>query len=283
MSALAKIHFRRPSDPVLPPPLPQTTPEDRARARFSLAGKRAIVTGGAGGLGLTISTALLEHGLSGLIIFDRDLSTGTVAVSSLQSSFPNATILFKGVNVADEMMVEEAVEAAGTVDVLLCCAGIVGVVDALEMPIEQWNRILEVNLTGSFICARTVAKRMIATSTHGSIILTASISAHTTNFPQPQAAYNVSKAGVLHLVHGLAAEWARHGIRVNSISPGYMDTVLNEGEHLEEPRRIWNERTPMGRMGKPEEVCGAAVLLASDAGSFITGSDIKVDGGYTVL
>ncbi|KZT30034.1 NAD(P)-binding protein [Neolentinus lepideus HHB14362 ss-1] len=283
---LAKIYFRSPEEPVLPVPLPQA-PEERARARFSLAGKRAIVTGGARGLGYTTSRALLEHGLSGLCIFDRDLETGEAAASSLSATFPNTNITFKGVNVADEMMTTEAVESVvgelGGVEILLCCAGIVGVVDTLEMGMEQWNKIIEVNLTGSLVCARAVAKSMISKSTLGSIVLIASMSGHTINYPQPQAAYNVSKAGVLHLTRHLAAEWAQHGIRVNSISPGYMDTVLNEGDHLIEARRIWNERTPMGRMGKPEELCGAVVLLASDAGSFMTGSDIRIDGGYTLL
>ncbi|TFK51171.1 NAD(P)-binding protein [Heliocybe sulcata] len=286
LQPLAKIDFRSPEDPVLPAPLPQV-PEERAQARFSLAGKRAIVTGGAGGLGYTTSTALLEHGLSGLCIFDRDIETGQVAASSLSTSFPSAKVIFKPVNVADETMVTEAVESVvgelGGVEVLLHCAGIVGVVDTLEMGMEQWNRIMEVNLTGAFVCARAVAKTMINKSTPGSIILVASMSGHSINFPQPQAAYNVSKAGVLHLARHLAVEWAQHGIRVNSISPGYMDTVLNEGDHLTEARRIWNERTPMGRMGKPEELCGAVVLLASNAGSFMTGSDLRIDGGYTLL
>lgn len=112
-----------------------------------------------------------------------------------------------------------------------------------------------------------------------SILLIASISAHRTNYPQPQAAYNASKAALLSLKSSLAAEWAVHGIRVNSISPGYMDTVLNEGEGLEVARRTWCERNPMGRMGVPEELTGPVVLLCSQAGSYINGADLVVDGG----
>ncbi|KAI9826594.1 MAG: hypothetical protein M1832_006190 [Thelocarpon impressellum] len=120
---------------------------------------------------------------------------------------------------------------------------------------------------------------MIEQGTGGSIVLTASISAHRVNYPQPQAGYNVSKAAVLALKDSLAAEWARHGIRVNSISPGYMDTVLNEGPGLEAARRVWRKRNPMGRMGMPSEIAGPVVLLCSQvAGSFITGADIIVDG-----
>jgi sorbose reductase len=119
---------------------------------------------------------------------------------------------------------------------------------------------------------------MIKLKTGGSIVLVASISGHVINFPQPQAAYNTAKSAVMHMTRCFAAEWAVHGIRVNSISPGYMDTVLNEGDALEGPREMWRSRTPMGRMGKPNELDGAALLLCSAAGSYITGSDIRVDG-----
>lgn len=111
-----------------------------------------------------------------------------------------------------------------------------------------------------------------------SIVFVSSISGHCVNFPQPQAAYNTSKAGVLHMMHSLAAEWARYSIRVNSISPGYMNTVLNEGEGLNEARSIWLERTPMGRIGEPHELIGAVVFLCSNAASFVTGTNLTVDG-----
>ena len=122
-------------------------------------------------------------------------------------------------------------------------------------------------------------RQMIAQNTGGSIVFLASISAHRTNYPQPQAAYNASKAALLSLKYSLAAEWAVHGIRVNSISPGYMDTVLNEGAGLEEARRTWGDRNPMGRMGVPEELTGAVVLLCSGAGGYVNGADLVVDGG----
>lgn len=104
------------------------------------------------------------------------------------------------------------------------------------------------------------------------------MSGHRVNFPQPQAAYNVSKSALLHLKSCLAAEWARYGIRVNTISPGYMDTILNEGPGLENARKIWHSRNPMGRMGVPQELAGPLVLLCSNAGSYINGADIIVDG-----
>jgi sorbose reductase len=108
------------------------------------------------------------------------------------------------------------------------------------------------------------------------------MSGHTVNYPQPQAAYNVSKAGLLHLKNSLAAEWAQYGIRVNSISPGYMDTVLNAGENLRGIREVWASRCPMGRMGHVDELTGVVVLLCSArGGGYITGADVLVDGGMT--
>jgi NAD(P)-dependent dehydrogenase (short-subunit alcohol dehydrogenase family) len=125
---------------------------------------------------------------------------------------------------------------------------------------------------------------MIA-SNHGvKIVFIASISGHRVNYPQPQAAYNTSKAALLHMKNSLAAEWTRYGIHVNTISPGYMDTVLNEGDDLAAWRRIWAERNPMRRMGSPEELTGPVVLLCSDVGgSYINGADIVVDGGGLVF
>jgi sorbose reductase len=119
---------------------------------------------------------------------------------------------------------------------------------------------------------------MVEQGTGGSIVFTASISGHSVNFPQPQVSYNVSKGALLQLKSSLAAEWARYGIRVNSISPGYMDTVLNEGPGLEEAKKLWYSRNPMGRMGDPSELTGVVVLLCSRAGRYINGADILVDG-----
>lgn len=125
-----------------------------------------------------------------------------------------------------------------------------------------------------------IPRDMISHRHGGSIILTASMSGSIVNYPQVHAAYGTSKAAVLHLTRLMAAELAVHKIRVNSISPGYMDTRLNAGEDLTDVWKTWWERTPMGRIGNPEELVGPVVLLASEAGSFMTGSDVKVDGGY---
>ncbi|MCJ1395528.1 hypothetical protein MMC18_008414 [Xylographa bjoerkii] len=253
----------------------------RAQKRFEVEGN-AIITGGAGTLALEAARALLEHGLAGLALFDINPSQSEQAIEQLRNDFPPAKIITKTVDVTsaadvDTATVETSTEL-GSIDILCCFAGIVGCTHAIDMTPEEWRRTLEINTTGHFLCAQAAAKSMISQQTGGSIVLIASISAHRVNFPQPQVAYNVSKSAVIHMAHCLAAEWARYGIRVNTISPGYMDTILNEGAGLEEARNIWASRNPMGRMGSPQELTGPVVLLCSRAGSYFNGADLVMDG-----
>ncbi|PBP27626.1 oxidoreductase, short chain dehydrogenase/reductase family [Diplocarpon rosae] len=271
------------------PPAPVTqgvNSNERAKLRFEVKGN-AIITGGAGTLGFKAGRALLEHGLAGLMIFDFNPSHAQEDIHSLQEEFPEATIKFTEIDITDEMAVAKAVEETaqvlGSVDILLCFAGIVDCTHAIDMTPGQWRRTLDINTTGTFLCAQVTARQMIKQQSGGSMMFVASISAHRVNFPQPQAAYNVSKAALLALKSCLAAEWARYGIRVNSISPGYMDTILNEGDGIAECRAIWAERNPTGRMGSPSELTGAVVLLASSAGSYMSGTDVVVDGGQILL
>ncbi|KAK7424839.1 hypothetical protein QQZ08_008469 [Neonectria magnoliae] len=257
-----------------------------AAGRFDLSGN-AIITGGAGAIGLVVARAILQHGVSGLALFDLNVQDSEDKIAALRREFPAAKVLAYAVDITDENQVADGVtctaSALGSVDALVCFAGIVGCVHALDMPASQWRRILDVNTTGSFLCAQAVARQMVQQGTGGRIVFTASISAHRVNYPQPQVAYNVSKAALLMLKSSLAAEWARYGITVNSISPGYMDTILNEGDGLAEARKVWQERNPSGRMGIPEELTGVVVMLLSRAGSYINGADIVVDGGGIVF
>lgn len=256
----------------------------RAIARFAVHGN-AVITGGAGGIGSVTCRALLEHGLEGLAIFDLFPEEAEKTVSSLKHQFPQATITFTKVDVTNPESVKDAMAKAeadlGSIDIVLCYAGIASSVHALEMSPVEWQKMFDVNTTGAFLIAQAAAQSMTKRMKGGSIILMASISGHFTNFPQPQVHYNATKAAILSMKSSLAGEWARYGIRVNSISPGYMDTILNEGAGLEEHRREWRKRNPFGRMGQPEELTGAAILLASKAGNYITGADILVDGGIT--
>ncbi|KAL4881984.1 oxidoreductase [Aspergillus karnatakaensis] len=271
-------------------PLPSSTtatPQEAAQSRFSITGN-AVVTGGAGILGLQACSALLEHGLSGLMILDMNPATSETEITALRSRFPTAKIYAEKADITDEVAIDalftKTAELLGSVDILLNFAGIVGCADALTLPVSAFRKVLDVNTTGSFICAQAAARQMVAQGTGGSIVFIASISAHRVNYPQPQVAYNVSKTGLIMMKNSLAAEWARYGIRTNSISPGYMDTILNEGNGLEEHRRIWAERNPFGRMGSPRELAGAVVLLCSrEGGAYINGADLVVDGGGVVF
>ncbi|KAL1985011.1 hypothetical protein VTN96DRAFT_8464 [Rasamsonia emersonii] len=275
-----------------PPPKPypaQSSPAERAAMRFAVHGN-AVFTGGAGMLALASARALLEHGLSGLALFDLPaaIEKGKEAIEALRAEFPAAKIITQGCDVTDEKGMQAAVrhakEQLGNLNILCCFAGIVNCVNSTEMTLDAWKKVLDVNTTGCWIAAQAVGRQMIESGQGGKIIFISSISGHRVNYPQPQAAYNVSKAALLHMRSSLAAEWTRYGIRINTISPGYMDTVLNEGERLAPWRQVWAERNPMRRMGSPEELTGPVVLLCSDiGGSYINGTDIVVDGGGLVF
>lgn len=243
-----------------------------------------IVTGGGGILALVNARALLEHGLSGLLLVDLAFSLeGKKDIQALKDDFPEAKINCMEANVTDASSMEKVMQHFGSLDILCCFAGVVGCTHAIEMTPTEWRRTLDINTTGAFISAQAAAKQMIKQAKNGSIVFIASVSAQKVNFPQPQAAYNASKAALISMKSSLAAEWAVHGIRVNTVSPGYMDTVLNEGPGLEEARRVWTSRNPMGRMGAPEELTGPIILLCSSAGSYITGTDLRVDGGQCCI
>lgn len=283
------------------PPIEARTATERALARFAVGGA-CVLTGGAGTLALASARGLLEHGARGIALFDlaATLKSSATSIAQLQDDFSDRRITTHECNVTDATSVDVAFGAAaaahGRISTLCCFAGVVGCVPSMEASAAQFKNVVDVNLTGSFLCAQAAARHMSAppaSNDHdhdhyggagagagGSILFTASISAHTTNFPQPQVAYNVSKAGVSHMTKNLAAEWAVHGIRVNCIAPGYLDTVLNAGDSLQGVREVWASRCPMGRMGDVEEVVGAVVLLCSPrAGRYMTGSEVLVDGG----
>lgn len=141
----------------------------------------------------------------------------------------------------------------------------------------MFRRLIDVNVTGSFLVAQACGRQMIQAQTGGFIIFIASMSGSIVNYPQEQCCYNASKAAVIQLGKSLAAEWARHGIRVNSISPGYMDTALNRVPALDAQKKIWISMTPQARLGQVDELNGLAVYLASDASSFKTGSNCVID------
>ncbi|KAI5778376.1 hypothetical protein EDC01DRAFT_674053 [Geopyxis carbonaria] len=254
--------------------------------KYMLKDKVVVITGGARGLGFNMAEALCDVGCKGIAILDVMKENGDIAVETLRKKF-NVPASFYKVDVTNEHMIEETMDKVsndfGGVDVLVCSAGIADSnIPAETYNMDMFRRLININLTGTFICAQAAGKRMIESGKGGSIIFVASMSGHIVNSPQEQSCYNASKAGVIMLGKSLAAEWATKGVRVNSISPGYMDTALNRVPALEAQKVIWKEKTPMGRLGAENDLNGLAVYLASDASAFMTGSDIVIDGGYTV-
>lgn len=153
---------------------------------------------------------------------------------------------------------------------------------ALEQSVESFDKIMEVNVTGVFLCAQAAAKEMIRTGRGGSIVFVASMSGSVANKGVPMASYNASKAAVIQLTKNLASEWGSKGIRVNSLSPGYVRTKMVDKlfEKMPERRTSWEGQNMLGRLSTPEEYRGAAVFLLSEASSYMTGSDLVIDGGY---
>lgn len=251
--------------------------------KMRLDGKAIYVTGAASGIGKAAATAFAEAGAD-VAIVDINIEGAKKVAADIAAATGSKTIAIE-CDVTNqeqvEAMVSEVVETYGKLDACYNNAGIALNVPAEEMSYEQWLKVININLNGVFLCA-TAAGRQMLKQGYGSIINTASMSGHIVNVPQPQCAYNASKAGVIMLTKSLAVEWAKTGVRVNSISPGYIGTeLIMNAEDLKPLIKQWNDMAPMGRLGKPEELQAVLVYLAGDASSFTTGSDIVVDGAFT--
>ncbi|KAK8136492.1 short chain dehydrogenase [Apiospora sp. TS-2023a] len=253
--------------------------------RMSLMDKLVVVTGGARGLGNYMARACAEAGAKTLVIFDANQELGDASAAELHSKTGLEVIFYK-VDVRQDKAINAAVDAVteryGAPDVLINSAGIADSnIKAENYDPAMFRRLIDINLTGSFQMAQAVGKAMMKANKPGSIVLVASMSGTIVNYPQEQSCYNASKAGVIQLGKSLAAEWAKFGIRVNCISPGYMDTALNRVPALEAQKKIWCSLTPQNRLGAVDDLNGLAVFLASDASAFMTGSNVIIDGGYT--
>jgi NAD(P)-dependent dehydrogenase (short-subunit alcohol dehydrogenase family) len=249
--------------------------------RFNLKGKKALVTGGARGIGKSVSDALAQAGADTAIV-DLNLTEAAKTARGLETHGVRALAVEADVTKPEQVsrMIEAVLRAFGTIDVLFNNAGICVNEKAEEMSFASWQKVIDVNLTGVFLVAQAAGRVMIKKG-GGSIINTASMSGHIVNQPQPQCGYNASKAGVIMLTKCLAAEWAPHKVRVNSISPGYIATEMTLKGTAWMP--AWIAATPLKRMGNPEELQGAVLYLASDASTFTTGSDIVIDGAFTCI
>jgi NAD(P)-dependent dehydrogenase (short-subunit alcohol dehydrogenase family) len=245
--------------------------------RFRLDGRVAVVTGGNRGLGEGFARALAEAGAR-VAIAARDEERSEAVASEMGALAVTTDVTDKGSVAA---MVETVTERLGPVDVLVNNSGVCFHRPALEVPDDEWRAVWDVNVDGLWRCSRAVGAQMVARGT-GSIVNVGSISALIVNRPQWQPAYNASKAAVHQLTKSLAAEWAPSGVRVNALAPGYIKTEMAP---VDEPRfrRHWIEDAPMQRYSTPEELAPSLLYLASDASSFVTGSVLVVDGGYTLF
>jgi len=242
-----------------------------------LDGRIAVVTGGARGIGFESAKALKEGGAI-VVIVDVNAEGGAKAAEQLGIDFLQVD-LTQSDQVAK--LAADVRSKYGRIDIAFNNAGIAVNVPSEECTDEDWHKVIDINLSAVFYCCREFGKMMLSQG-KGSIINTASMSGIISNTPQPQAAYNTSKAGVIMLTKSLAGEWARRGVRVNSISPGYIGTEMTKlGMSNPDWHKEWLHFTPMGRVGEPREVAAVVVFLASDASSYFTGSNLVVDGGYT--
>lgn len=251
--------------------------------KMRLDGKKGFVTGGAQGIGKCTATAFAEAGAD-VAIVDLNLEKAEQTAREIAEATGRKVIAIK-CDVTNEEEVQKTVDTVvaelGGLDFCHANAGIAINAPAEEMTYAQWKKIIDVNLNSVFL-TDTIAGRYMLAHGGGSIINTASMSGHIVNVPQPQCGYNASKAGVMQLTKSLAVEWAKKGVRVNSISPGYIGTELVlSAPQLKPLIAQWNAMAPMGRMGKPEELMAVVVYLACDAASFTTGSDFVVDGAFT--
>jgi NAD(P)-dependent dehydrogenase (short-subunit alcohol dehydrogenase family) len=245
---------------------------------FSLKGKTAVVTGGGRGIGQVVAIGLAKAGAN-IAIISRTGADETVKL--IESAGGRACSLLA--DATNEKAVDSALAQVlnrfGSLDIVFNNAGICIHKDTLEAEISEWREVIDINLTGEYIVARSAGRIMIEKKIKGSIINMASMSGSIVNIPQWQASYNASKAGVIHMTRSLAVEWAPHGIRVNSLSPGYIATPMS----VDVPRDLvdaWIPLMPMHRMGKPEELIGAVIYLAAESSGYTSGSDVIVDGAY---
>jgi len=250
---------------------------------FKLDGKVAYVTGGAQGIGYAFSEALAEAGAD-VAVVDINEEAATAAATKLADQTGRTVKPYK-VDVTDpaeaDVLVTRVVEDLGSLDIAFHNAGMAHNEAAEDLALEDWNRMLTLNLNAVFYGTQAAGRHMLKNG-GGSIVNTGSMSGHIVNVPQPQLHYNASKAAVIHMSKSFAVEWAQRDVRVNTISPGYIGTELLQSETLRPLLEQWAEITPQRRVGRPEELKGIAVYLASDASSYATGSDVVVDGGYTL-
>jgi NAD(P)-dependent dehydrogenase (short-subunit alcohol dehydrogenase family) len=251
--------------------------------RYGISGRIAIVAGGARGMGRAIAELAASTGADIAILDILEAETRETA-AHIAATYGRKAKGFVA-DLSDPVQAARAVDAAvsefGRVDVLFNCTGIAPNTDVLDIPPAEWARVMNVNVNAQFYVAQSAARHM-AKQGGGAIVCIGSNSGFIVDRPQPQAHYNASKAAVHQMVKSLACELGPKNVRVNAVAPGFIVTEMTKrGMSNPEWLTTWTENTPMGRLGKPEEIANIMLFLASDASSFMTGSIVIADGGYT--